>query len=110
MFYPNSEMEYAAQLHFLDSTKTKKLARLRSGFLIRDMLEHFTAKSESKLSPDYSFWMYSGHDTTIFALLNTLGVLDACLIHFNVSSFVSKVLFVNIFTDALTSLWSCRFI
>lgn len=71
-------MEVAAAFAFLYYAETKELCRLRYGFLLRDMLDHFTEKSQSKLSPDYSFWMYSVHDSTIFGLLYTFGVVDVC--------------------------------
>lgn len=69
-------MEQAAKMAYVDFTRTKQLARLRSGFLLREILDRFVTKSQSRLSPDFSFWVYSGHDATIFNMLNTLGIPD----------------------------------
>lgn len=69
-----SDMERIAQKTYSIKTHNKLLKRLRSGFLLRDMLSHFSDKKNSKL--DFSIWLYSGHDGTVFSLLKTLGLLD----------------------------------
>lgn len=61
---------------FILPTATPLLARLGTGFLIRDMLERFTHKIESKLVPDRSIWIYSSHDIQICNILNYLGVYE----------------------------------
>ena len=33
-------------------------------------------KRNGTLSPDRNIWMYSGHDTTVAALLNAMGVFE----------------------------------
>lgn len=49
-----------------------KQVRIRSGFLIKEMLERFKAKQNGTLTPDRSLWMYSAHSSTITTLLNGL--------------------------------------
>lgn len=47
------------------------LVRIRSGFLLKEMLERFRAKQSGKVDPN--LWMYSAHSSTISTLLNGLG-------------------------------------
>eukprot|EP00096_Caligus_rogercresseyi_P013635 TRINITY_DN6265_c0_g1_i1.p1 TRINITY_DN6265_c0_g1~~TRINITY_DN6265_c0_g1_i1.p1 ORF type:complete len:423 (-),score=74.06 TRINITY_DN6265_c0_g1_i1:202-1470(-) len=61
-------------LSFLSPTWTEELKRLKSGPLITQLLENFEGALDPK-GP--SFIMYSGHDTTVAALLNSLGVFPA---------------------------------
>lgn len=65
-------MDYAAGLSFQTPTYNRKLARLKSGPLLKEILDRFNAKSHHKLKPNRSLWMYSAHDTTVANLLNTL--------------------------------------
>lgn len=60
--------------------ETTEMKRLKSGFLIREMLERFSQKSESKLHPDRSLWIYSAHDKTIIYLLISLGLFEVYLL------------------------------
>lgn len=57
------------------------MARLRGGFLLKDILEKFENKTKSTLSPDRTFFMYSGHDTTVVNILNTLNLFDVSKIY-----------------------------
>lgn len=52
---------------------TKLMARLKAGFLIREIFNRFTMKRDLTLSPDRSLWIYSAHDLTI---MNILAALD----------------------------------
>lgn len=72
MMASNSSLFNFVQELFVLLTKTEEMKKLRSGFLIREMLERFKQKAESKLKPDRSLWLYSGHDLTIISLLNSL--------------------------------------
>lgn len=82
--YPGGDMQWVANRSFQVVTNTPELARLKTGFLIREILDRFTQKIESTLSPDRSLWIYSGHDTTVANVLNTLGLFEVI--------FFSKVL------------------
>lgn len=57
-------------------TATPLLARIGTGFLIREILERFIQKIESKLVPDRSLWIYSSHDIQICNILNYLGLYE----------------------------------
>lgn len=70
----NGVMEYIATFHHTMSTGTPLLARLKSGFLIKEILEHFSQKIDSTLQPDRSLFLYSAHETTIANILNSLGL------------------------------------
>lgn len=72
-------MQWISQHSFVIGTATTELKRLKSGFLLRDILTRFTNKTLSKLTPDRSLYIYSGHDTTIASFLNTLGVFDVSI-------------------------------
>lgn len=67
-------MEKIAVYHYGMATAEKKLARLKSGFLLREMLNHFSDKIDGKLKPDRSLWLYSGHETALANILNSLGL------------------------------------
>lgn len=71
----NSFEETVLNFFKLDSS-IPFLAKIKSGFLLKDILDRFTNKSRSILDPDRRLWVYSGHDTTIIRILNTLGVLE----------------------------------
>lgn len=76
VFGEGSDFERLGLRDFLLPTNTPLLTRLSTGFMIREILEHFTQKIESKLSPDRSIWIYSGHDTQIANILNFLGLFE----------------------------------
>lgn len=69
-------MEKLASFCFSMATNTKQLARLKAGFLIREIFNRFTMKANLKLHPDRSLWVYSGHDSTVSNILNALGFFD----------------------------------
>lgn len=69
-------MEKLSHFCFAIPTNTKLLARLKTGFLIREILQRFSMKIDSTLSPDRSLWIYSAHDSTLANVLNTLGLFE----------------------------------
>lgn len=73
-FYGSIE-EIALTAFKLD-TNRPFLAKIKGGFLLKEVFDRFTNKSKSILDPDRKFWVYSGHDTTICRVLNTLGLLE----------------------------------
>lgn len=52
------------------------MKKLKGGYLIRDMLDHFKEKINVTLKPDRSLWLYSAHDLTLAIALNTLNLYD----------------------------------
>lgn len=70
------EIEECAIFSHKMDTNTKLLARLKVGFLIRDILERFTMKKDSTLTPNRVLWMYSAHDETIINVLNALNLFE----------------------------------
>lgn len=74
VFVPGGEMEWVANFAFQFDTNTPEMAKLKTGFFLRDILKRFTDKINSKLSPDRSIWIYSAHDITIANVLNSLGL------------------------------------
>lgn len=57
-------------------TATREMCKIKSGFLLKEMFDHFASKSQGKLSPDRSVWMYFAHDHTIINLLHTLRMYE----------------------------------
>lgn len=74
-------MEMLSARSLATNTSTPELARLKAGFLFRQILEHFSQKIESTLKPDRSLWFYSAHDSTITSVLNSIGLFEV-LFHF----------------------------
>lgn len=73
--FPGGVMKLLAEQWFEHLTGTTELKRLRSGFLIKEILDRFKNKTLSNLTPDRTLWLYSAHDTTLAFVMNSLGVL-----------------------------------
>lgn len=73
VFKPGSDFEEIALEHFKTFTATPELARLSTGFLIREILNHCSQKMKKNLTPDRSMWLYSAHDATIASILHSFG-------------------------------------
>lgn len=76
-------MEYIAAFHYKTFSGTKQLARLKNGYLLKEMLEHFSMKINKTLKPDRSLWLYSAHDVTVISILNIFGVYQVCTFDLN---------------------------
>lgn len=76
---PGGPMEEIAKVVY-ELRAEPKLVRIRSGFLLKEMLERFKAKKKGKLEPDRALYMYSAHSSTITTLLNGLGFNLVCLL------------------------------
>lgn len=76
VFYPGCQLEELSGLAFQLSTATTVMARLKSGFLVREIFDRFYHKITGDLSPDRSIWIYSAHDSTIANVLNALGLFQ----------------------------------
>lgn len=57
-------------------TGTDPMKKLRSGFLLKEMLDHFSKKLNSTLADDRSLrmYLYFAHDITIADMSNSLGI------------------------------------
>ena len=71
--YPQ-HMKPMQDFSFTLSTYTEEMKRLRGGPIIQSIIDHFHTfiAKEHKLK----MLMFSGHDTTLSALLNSLGMFD----------------------------------
>lgn len=74
--YPEGDMKWIAARSFATATSTKTLARLKSGFLLSEILDRSRNKTMGILSPNRRMWVYSAHDTTVANVLNTLGLFE----------------------------------
>lgn len=75
----NGTMEYIAQFYHKIYADTPSLARIESGFLLREILERFSQKINSTLQPDRTLWFYSAHSITISFMLESLGLFKVSL-------------------------------
>lgn len=73
---PGGDFEYLAICYFKIFSVTREMQKLKSGFLLNEILDRFTSKAESTLSPDRSLHMYFAHDITITNMLSTLGLYE----------------------------------
>lgn len=47
-----------------------------SGVLLNEIVTHMKLKQNSTMKPDVKLWIYSGHDSNVAALLNSLNVYN----------------------------------
>lgn len=95
---PESPMRYIANLHFESYSATTELARLKPGFLIKDIMKRFTDKMNAMLQPDRKLWLYSAHDLTIINVLNAIGLYDVSVIGFFIHFYCHHFLSLTVFT------------
>lgn len=107
--YPD-KLKPVSGLSFAVKAYTPLLARLKSGPLLREILNHMQSKTKNKL--DENYYVYSGHDTTIANMLNTLGVFKGMGYHnppyvstvmFELRKFASNDFRVQVFYKNTTS-------
>lgn len=79
---PNGPLASIAHFWFTAFSNTKEMARLYSGFLIKEMFDRFAQKINSTLQPDRSLWFYSTHETGIGGLMNSLGIFKVIRCYF----------------------------
>lgn len=72
----NGIMRYISDYYFKLATDTPQLARLSTGFLIKDIFERISQKINKTLHPDRSIYIYSAHDDTVANILNSLGLFE----------------------------------
>lgn len=70
------DFKYLALQWYRMFTVTTEMKKLKSGYLLKEILDRFTNKIQLTLSPDRSLWMYFAHDITITNMLNSLGVFE----------------------------------
>lgn len=95
---PNGIVDYIVKFSYRMYTDTKQLARLKSGFLLKEILEHFSQKANSTLSPDRSLWLYSAHDYTVSNMLNSLGLFEVSFFFGKKKTFffISSSIFIQV--------------
>lgn len=75
---PGSVAEKLTTYWFKLLTGTEMLLRLRSGFLLKEIVDRFKNKTNSLL-PEQLMQLYSAHDVTIASMLNALGLFEVNL-------------------------------
>ena len=79
--YPDGDFKFLAAKSFQTNTYNKAMARLKTGPLIKEILDRFMAKYLNKLHQNRTLWIYSGHDTTIANVLNTLDLFEVRIVN-----------------------------
>lgn len=79
VFVPGGDMEFVSTYAMVHGSETPQMARVKMGFLLREILDRFKMKIQSKLQPNRSIWMYSAHDSTVAIILNALGLFEVIL-------------------------------
>lgn len=69
------KLKYWSALSFTTSCYTPELARLKTGPLFNEIVNYFYNRSSSQPN-SRRLYVFSGHDTTIANVLNTLGAFD----------------------------------
>lgn len=88
--YPSDELDEIALLPYYIYAYTPDLAKIFSGFLLKEIFDRSANKSAGTLSPDRNVWVYSSHDNVLESLLYTLGVFDVIFY-----SFLKQLLCIN---------------
>jgi hypothetical protein len=88
--------QYLYNLSFASATATPEFKRLRTGPLVQYLVNNIKTRV-SNSSMTTKFFMLSGHDTTLVAILNTLGVLDLQ------RPFYSSALMLELHQDTLSN-------
>lgn len=73
------DFEYIALEWYRMYTYSPETKMLKSGFLLKEILDRFSDKIQSKLTPDRVLWMYFAHDFTISSLLNALNLFEVMI-------------------------------
>lgn len=71
---PGGDLEFLTFTLFSMFTPTPQTKKIKSGYLLKEILDRFTNKTLGTLSPDRSLWIYFAHDVTISNMLNSLGL------------------------------------
>jgi len=75
--FPGGKFKELRDLSFTVDTYSQELKRLKGGPFIKEMIQHFDSVVDKTLfPPNRKVFMYSGHDTTVSSILNTLGVFN----------------------------------
>lgn len=72
----NDILEHISAVSYEASTYDTEMKKQRAGFLIKEMLDRFTNKTMSLLTPDRSLWIYAVHSTGMVNILNSLGLFE----------------------------------
>lgn len=75
---PGSDFEYLALVYFTIFAKNDEMKKLRSGYLLQEILERSKQKLNATLSPDRVLSMYFGHDNALADMLISLGLYEVC--------------------------------
>lgn len=87
----NNDLKWVVDHTYQIKTNTTLLARLHSGFLIREIVEHFQQKIND--SPTPCLILYSASGNTIAKVLNALRIFDVSF-HENVILFHTSKAFL----------------
>jgi len=75
--FPAGKFKDLRDLSFTVDTFDDEMKRLKGGPFVNELVEHFDAFVDGTLMPsNRKLFMYSGHDTTVASVLNSMGVFN----------------------------------
>lgn len=74
IMFPGSDFERFGFSWYTSITPTTEMKKITYGYLLKEILDHFTNKTQSTLSPNRTLWMFFGHDFNLALMLDTLGI------------------------------------
>lgn len=72
--FPDGEFKDLNEIAFALPTYTPQLKRLKHGFLLKNILDRLTNKTQTRT--EQTMVIYSAHDSTLAGLLNVLGLFE----------------------------------
>lgn len=81
----NKNFVHLSLLYYVIFTRSTEMKKLRSGYLLQEILDRSKNKTLSTLSPDRSLWLYFAHDNSIVDMLNSLGLYHE--VHHSMNSY-----------------------
>lgn len=73
---PLKDLQKLLMWFLVARTHNPLMAKLRAGYLLKDILDRSWLKSQNQLTPNHSMYVFSSHDINIIDILHTLGLFD----------------------------------
>lgn len=75
--FPGGKFKELVDFSFIVDTYTPELRRLKGGPFVKELVSHWDQVKEGRQDPaDRKLYMYSGHDTSVAPILNTLDLFS----------------------------------
>lgn len=88
------DIDKLALLTYVLPSYNTEMAKFRSGYLFKEILDRSTNKTNGLLVPDRSLWMYSTHETVIASFLYALGVFNVGVLNSAMKTILHFLIFI----------------